>query len=138
MSEMTAEEIIERLERGEVGREMDAAILPVVSYMPWTFVQWDGAGGVYRDESDRIRHMKAENIPRYTTSLDAAKALADRVITNSDLIVHFMGHRVQATTDYDRRYYDEEVSDIYVYAPTGPAAICALALQHALLKAEAK
>lgn len=69
------DELIKKLERAECGsRELDGAILCADRLTE--FVAWDGAGVVFRNNGS-IRHTRADRVPHYTTSLDAALTLVE-------------------------------------------------------------
>ena len=72
--------LIEKLE-GDEGPSLvlDGEIWCAVN--GYTFVMWDGAGCVYRRASDGgISHEQASRIRPFSASLDAALALAERVL----------------------------------------------------------
>lgn len=73
-------ELIARLEAAEVGsRELDAEIW--AASVGYVLVSFDGAGWLYKmHPNDMQRHERTGYIPPYTTSLDAALVLAERVL----------------------------------------------------------
>ena len=117
---MTAEEIVERLERGEAGRGIDMAI--AIYFLP----SW-------------ASHPEPSELPHLTTSLDAAVALVERVVG--------VRHTWSITSPQYNRDSQYRASDwtAHIWCPqkrhgwhaenrhSGPAALIA-----ALLKAEAK
>lgn len=72
--------LIARLEAAEAGsRELDAAVWAASN--GYELFEHDGAGWRYRMKPDDImRHERTGYISPYTTSLDAALALAERVL----------------------------------------------------------
>ena len=80
MSDQTITSLIEKLEGAEgPSLVLDGEIWCTVN--GYTFVMWDGAGCVYRRASDGgISHEQASSIRPFSASLDAALALAARVL----------------------------------------------------------
>lgn len=76
----TTTSLIEKLEGAEVGsRELDAYVWASVN--GYELFEHDGAGWRYRMRPDDImRHERTSYISPVTTSLDAALALAERVL----------------------------------------------------------
>ena len=78
------DELIERLEKAEgPSIELDGMIWAAAN--GYEFVMWDGAGCVYRDPNAPnwnrgIQHADATTVRPYSASLDAAVALAERVL----------------------------------------------------------
>jgi len=77
-------DLIERLEKAERGSyTLDAEMW--CARNGYAFVMWDGAGCVYRMQPDSgISHIRHSDIAPVTTSLDAALALAERVLPGWD------------------------------------------------------
>jgi len=86
-------ELIERLEKADgPALVLDGMIWCAVN--GYEFVQWDGAGCVYRKvdgpEWDRgIKHISAREVRPYSASLDAAIALCERVLPGWSLNLEF-------------------------------------------------
>lgn len=80
MSDHSITSLIEKLEGAEgPSLILDGEIWCAVN--GYTFVMWDGAGCVYRRASDGgISHEQASRIRPFSASLDAALALAERVL----------------------------------------------------------
>jgi hypothetical protein len=76
----TITSLIEKLEgAGGPSLVLDGEIWCAVN--GYTFVMWDGAGCVYRRATDGgISHEQASRIRPFSASLDAALALAERVL----------------------------------------------------------
>ena len=81
------QELIARLEAAEAGsRELDAAVWAASN--GYELFEHDGAGWRYRMKPDDImRHERTGYISSYTTSLDAALALAERVVGDREWMV---------------------------------------------------
>jgi len=73
-------DLLARLEVAEAGsRELDGAVW--CARNGYVFVMWDGAGCVYRKQPGYgISHISQSDVAPVTTSLDAALALAERVL----------------------------------------------------------
>lgn len=124
---MTAqtEDLIERLEAAEAGsRELDAHVWAGVN--GYELFEHDGAGWRYRMSSgDIMRHERTSYISPLTTSLDAALALAERVLPGwlRDTSEHETGRWYGCVTNPKRnRRLLSGVS--YAYAPTPALALC--------------
>lgn len=76
--------LIERLEAAETGsRVLDGEIWCATN--GYEFVQWDGAGCVYRTQPNgKISHDPNNNFRAYSASLDAALGLANRILPGWD------------------------------------------------------
>lgn len=76
--------LIARLEAAEAGsRELDAAVWAASN--GYELVRFDGAGWLYKMHADDIqRHERTGFIPGFSQSLDAALALADRVLPGQE------------------------------------------------------
>ncbi|MBB4799710.1 hypothetical protein HNP32_003470 [Brevundimonas bullata] len=74
------QELIARLEAAEVGsRELDAVVWAATN--GYELVRFDGAGWLYKMHAEDIqRHERTGFIPGFSQSIDAALALADRII----------------------------------------------------------
>lgn len=130
---MTAE-LIEKLERGEVGREIEVAIYRLL-HMPPEDTKWDlVASRMSTDELwDWISYFRSEWV-NVTTSLDAAIALVERVRPGWVMSIDNAGDGCSALL-LDR----EQARNTGAATPfKGSAPTLATALIAALLKAEGK
>jgi len=81
---MRRAEIIERLEKAEgASLELEGRVWCAVN--GYEFVQWDGAGCVYRDPGSPawdsgIKHADARTVRPFTASLDSTIALVERTL----------------------------------------------------------
>ena len=87
MSDHSITSLIEKLEEAEgPSLVLDGEIWCAVN--GYTFVMWDGAGCVYRRASDGgISHEQASRIRPFSASLDAALALAERVVGGKEALL---------------------------------------------------
>jgi len=87
MSDHSITSLIEKLEGAEgPSLVLDGEIWCAVN--GYTFVMWDGAGCVYRRASDGgISHEQASRIRPFSASLDAALALAERVVGGKEALL---------------------------------------------------
>lgn len=81
--------LIARLEAAEVGsRELDAHVWAAAN--DYELLRFDGAGWLYKMHADDIqRHERTMYISSVTTSLDAALALAERVLPVFGWEIHY-------------------------------------------------
>jgi hypothetical protein len=85
---MTLDELITKLEAAEgPSLQLDGQIWCAVN--GYEFVMWDGAGCVYRDLAAPkwdagIKHAQASTVRPYSASVDAAIALAEKVLPDSN------------------------------------------------------
>lgn len=129
---MTLASLIERVEKAEAGsRELDAAVWAAAN--GYELFEHDGAGWRYRMSPDDImRHERTGYISPYTTSLDAALALAERVLPN--IGAWDVGHAYDAEPSHYARLVLVRDGDPEVF---GRAPTPALALVLAVLRAKA-
>lgn len=82
----TITSLIEKLEGAEgPSLVLDGEIWCAVN--GYTFVMWDGAGCVYRRASDGgISHEQASSIRPFSASLDAALSLAERIMSEDEVL----------------------------------------------------
>jgi len=99
-------ELVERLEVAERGSHvLDAELW--CARNGYTFVQWDGAGCVYRERPESsIRHIRHSDIAPVTTSLDAALALAERLGLDPSEVLHEAWRLVVHKHHLHMRRYD--------------------------------
>lgn len=120
----TITSLIEKLEGAEVGsRELDAHVWASVN--GYELFEHDGAGWRYRMHPDDImRHERTSYISPVTTSLDAALALAERVVGGKEALL--------LLTDLLTREVDASDCDS-ITLPDLPRLLCA-----ALLRAQSE
>lgn len=121
--------LIARLEAAEAGsRELDAAVWAASN--GYELFEHDGAGWRYRMRPDDImRHERTSYISPYTTSLDAALALAERVLPGGNWCVardagasETARFRAWVQSEEDRQANPLGLSSDA--APTAPLALC--------------
>lgn len=140
MSDQTITSLIEKLEGAEgPSLVLDGEIWCAVN--GYTFVMWDGAGCVYRRASDGgISHEQASRIRPFSASLDAALALAERVLPGWEF-----GTYINRPDVNGRRFTKieahrwQDVSPEYAFAcASSKAATPALAVCAAVLRAQSE
>lgn len=124
-------ELIQMLEAAEVGSHiLDARVWCALT--GHEFVMWDGAGCVYRMRAARnISHIEHSDIPPTTKSIDAAVALAERVLPGWNLTIgnhHSVLHdrrgpNAIVSRPLDEWNYDFKTSQ-WAFAATIPLALC--------------
>lgn len=136
-------DLLKRLEAGEISRELDAEVAALYRYHPYGPYHWldaspelafrptsNGWLGAYDDGKDTPRSAWAA--PCYTTSLDAAVALVERVFPGCYPSMAKLGPGWEANIrGNEGRFLMAGDEEFYSIAPTPAAALIA-----ALLKAE--
>lgn len=131
---MTRDELIRRLEAGETGREMDALVCSAVGgrVEHYATARQPNPTGMWLPPGKRDSPHDAAELPKCTTSLDAALALLGEVLPGWDGMVEWWcdGDAV-ASIDKSSKSITS-VSDGTLAngrAPTAAAALCAAILE---------
>lgn len=113
--------LIALLEAAEAGsRELDAAVWAASN--GYELFEHDGAGWRYRMKPDDImRHERTGYISPYTTSIDAALALAERVLPGWRKFVEVVGDGRGSACVF---LAHEAIDRPWFHAPTPALALC--------------
>ncbi len=115
--------LIARLEAAEVGgRELDGEIEEIFDLWRASFTEPEKADGrhCWTDLATWSGEGVVHSAPPYTTSLDAALALAERVLGNGPCVLHRNG-----PSEWGFTYVDDDTA----YAATPALSVCAAILR---------
>jgi hypothetical protein len=128
MNPETLEALAARIEAGETGKELDALAFEALKpqrYMEVRELLCEALGDGFGDRRDGIlRDGVADEAPRYTASVDAAKALQEEVLPECRVY-----HAAQFRGLYEFGLINARGEVIYGSAPTEAAARLAALLR---------